>query len=124
LWQLAARAAVRSDEARPIRSRAWIMAAPVLLLALIPFVGNINYAPRHGQTFTAAWARDLLQSVEPYGILVTNGDNDSFPVWYAQYVEGVRRDVSVVLVPYLRSEWYARELLRERVAEYDGSGLP
>jgi hypothetical protein len=67
---------------------------------------------------------DLLNSVEPYAVLITNGDNDSFPVWYAQFVEGVRRDVTVMLIPYLRSEWYARELVRTPVAEYDGSGLP
>lgn len=123
LWQLAARLAASRAPAT-IPPRAWAMASPVLLLALVPFVGNFTQAPRRGQTFTAAWARDLLQSVEPYGILITNGDNDSFPVWYAQFVEGVRRDVTVMLVPYLRSEWYARELIRDRVHEYDGSGLP
>ncbi len=122
LWQLAARAVSQSDSASPGRS--WLMASPVLLLALVPFVGNMKQAPRSGQTFTAAWARDLLQTVEPYGILVTNGDNDSFPVWYAQQVENVRRDVTVVLIPYLRSDWYARELVRDRVDEYDGTGLP
>ena len=71
-----------------------------------------------------ARARDLLQSVEPYGILITNGDNDSFPLWYAQEVEGVRRDVSVVLTPYLGTDWYVRQLMRRTVLPYDGSGLP
>lgn len=122
LWQLLA--GLFSREASVIPRRSWALASPVLLLALVPFAGNLAHAPRSGQTFTAQWARDLLQSVEPYGVLITNGDNDSFPVWYAQYVEGVRRDVTVMLIPYLRSEWYARELVRERVAEYDGSGIP
>jgi hypothetical protein len=49
-------------------------------------------------------------SVEPYGILITNGDNDTFPLWYAQEVEGVRRDVSVIVTSYLGSEWYARQV--------------
>jgi len=52
-------------------------------------------ASRRGQEFTALWARDLLQSVEPYGILITAGDNDTFPLWYAQEVEGVRPDVTL-----------------------------
>jgi hypothetical protein len=43
-------------------------------------------------------------------VIITNGDNDSFPLWYAQAVEGLRRDVTVALVPYLQMEWYARQL--------------
>ncbi|MES2522797.1 MAG: DUF2723 domain-containing protein [Gemmatimonadota bacterium] len=103
--------------------RAWAVAAPVLLVACIPLLGNYRFAPRDDHHFTAAWAQDLLASVEPYGILITNGDNDSFPLWYAQEVEGVRRDVSVVLVPYLGTDWYVRQLLRARVEPYDGRGL-
>ena len=84
---------------------------------------DVRYAPRGDHRFTAAWARDMLGSTEPYSILITNGDNDSFPLWYAQQVEGVRRDVSIVLVPYLGTDWYVRQLLRTRVEQYDGSGL-
>ncbi len=104
-------------------SRGWLVTSPILLLALIPLVNNLRDASRRGQTFTAEWARDLLQSVEPYGVLITAGDNDSFPVWYAQQVEGVRRDVTIALIPYLNMEWYAHQLIRDRVAEYDGSGI-
>jgi len=103
--------------------RSWQLASPVMLIALIPLVTNSKDAPRKGQTFTADWARDLLQSVEPYGILITAGDNDSFPVWYAQQVEGVRRDVTIALIPYLNMDWYAHQLIRERVTPYDGSGI-
>ncbi|MBL0170951.1 MAG: DUF2723 domain-containing protein [Gemmatimonadaceae bacterium] len=104
-------------------ARAWQLASPVMLLALIPLVTNLRDASRKGQTFTADWARDLLQSVEPYGILITAGDNDSFPVWYAQQVEGVRRDVTIALIPYLNMPWYAHQLIRERVSTYDGTGI-
>ena len=113
--------------AEPLRARvprAWLATSPLLLVAWIPFAGNHEQASRRGHEFTRAWARDLLSSVEPYAILITNGDNDSFPLWYAQEVEGIRRDVSVVLTPYLGTDWYVRQLLRARVAPYDGTGLP
>ncbi len=118
IWQWTAQAIGKSS------ARAWQLASPVLLIALIPLVTNAKDAPRTGQTFTADWARDLLQSVEPYGILITAGDNDSFPVWYAQQVEGVRRDVTIALIPYLNMDWYAHQLIRERVTAYDGTGIP
>jgi hypothetical protein len=91
----------------------------VLLVALVPLVGNARAASRRGETFTREWARDLLASVAPYAILVTNGDNDSFPLWYAQQVEGVRRDVTLALVPYLGLDWYARQLIRRPILPYD-----
>lgn len=118
LWQSLA---ARIDS---VGTRGFKLASPILLLALIPLATNWRDASRKGQTFTADWARDLLQSVEPYGVLITAGDNDSFPVWYAQQVEGVRRDVTIALIPYLNMDWYAHELIRSRVSQYDGSGIP
>jgi len=64
--------------------------------ALIPLWGNHLTASRKGETLARDFAYDLLQSVEPYGVLVTAGDNDTFPLWYAQEVEHVRQDVTVV----------------------------
>ncbi len=106
------------------RSGSWVVASPILLLAVVPLLGNASAASRRGQTFTREWARDLLRSVEPYAILITNGDNDSFPLWYAQQVEGFRRDVTVALVPYLGTDWYPHQLRRWRVAPYAHDGLP
>lgn len=100
------------------------LATPVLALALIPLVTNAIDAPRNKHTFTREWARDLLNSVEPYGILITNGDNDSFPMWYAQAVEGIRRDVTVAVVPYLGTEWYAHQLQNRELEEYDKEAGP
>jgi hypothetical protein len=79
-------------------------------VACIPLVLNWPYASRRGDYAARDWAYNLLQSVEPYGVLFTNGDNDTFPLWYAQEVEGIRRDVTVIVTSYLNTDWYARQL--------------
>jgi hypothetical protein len=101
------------------KRRSWLLATPVLALALIPLFANWKSASRAGQTDTADFAADLLNSVEPYGILVTAGDNDTFPLWYAQEVEGIRRDVIVACLSLLNTDWYTRQLIRRPIYEYD-----
>jgi len=101
------------------RRRSWLLATPVLALAMIPLFANWHSASRAGQTDTADFAADLLNSVEPYGILVTAGDNDTFPLWYAQEVEGIRRDVIVACLSLLNTDWYTRQMLRRPIYEYD-----
>jgi hypothetical protein len=101
------------------RRRSWLLATPVLALAIIPLFANWHSASRAGQTDTADFASDLLNSVEPYGILVTAGDNDTFPLWYAQEVEGIRRDVIVACLSLLNTDWYTRQILRRPIYEYD-----
>lgn len=51
-------------------------------------------------------------SVEPYAVLFTNGDNDTFPLWYMQEVEDVRKDVTVIVGQYLDTLWYPKQLQR------------
>lgn len=99
--------------------RSWFIAAPVLALAIIPLFANWHAASRAGQTDTVDFASDLLNSVEPYGILVTAGDNDTFPLWYAQEVEGIRRDVIVACLSLLNTDWYTRQILRRPIYDYD-----
>jgi hypothetical protein len=101
------------------RRRSWLFATPVLALAIVPLFANWHSASRAGQTDTADFAADLLNSVEPYGILVTAGDNDTFPLWYAQEVEGIRRDVIVACLSLLNTDWYTRQILRRPIYEYD-----
>ena len=108
----------------PEPERRWTLATPVLALALIPLVGNHLTAPRHGETIARDFAVALLQSVEPYGILVTAGDNDTFPLWYAQEVEGVRRDVSVVNLSLANTDWYLRQMQRRPVEPFDSTTAP
>jgi hypothetical protein len=49
-------------------------------------------------------------SAEPYGVIFTNGDNDTFPLWYLQEAEGIRQDVTVIVTSYLNIDWYAFQL--------------
>ncbi len=93
-------------------SRARRVAPALIAVALLPLAANWRDATRTGQTFTREWAADMLNSVEPNGVLITLGDNDTFPLWYAQEVEGVRRDVVVTIAGYLGMDWYARQLDR------------
>src|SRR6266550_3718208 len=94
--------------------RSFLLAAPILLIALIPLVSNWKYASRAGHYFTQQWAHDYLNSLEPYAIVITNGDNDTFPLWYAQEVEGVRRDVTVAVSTYLDTDWFVRQMIRRQ----------
>ncbi len=131
LWEAVARLVTRpsSGEGRATMSelppeRSWMIAAPVLAIALIPLFTNASQASRRGETFTRDWAVDLLNSVEPYGVLITNGDNDTFPLWYAQDVEGVRRDVIVAVITYVEMDWFVRQMIRRPVYEYDAARGP
>ena len=93
--------------------RSAAVAAPLLLVALLPFLLNFRAASRrHGPEaeFARDFAYDVLQSVEPYGILVTAGDNDTFPLWYLQEAEGVRQDVVNVITSLANMEYFIRQL--------------
>ncbi|MGH7519988.1 MAG: glycosyltransferase family 117 protein [Gemmatimonadales bacterium] len=111
-------------ERQPVEARRWLYGTPLLALALIPLFGNRLTASRKGETLARDFAYDLLQSVEPYGVLVTAGDNDTFPLWYAQEVEGIRRDVTIVNLSLSNTPWYVSQLQRRPVEPFDSTRAP
>ncbi len=105
-------------------TRSMRLASPALLIAAVPLACNWTSASRANHVTTRNVAADLLNSVEPYGVLITVGDNDTFPLWYAQEVEGVRRDVTVAVTSLLNTDWYARGIIRRPIYEYDTARGP
>ena len=88
--------------------------AAVLALAL-PIAGNWRSADRSGEPDAGAARRfglALLDASPRRAVLFLDGDNDSYPIWYLQQVEGLRRDVLPVTVPLLPAGWYPAELAR------------
>ncbi|MEE1206590.1 MAG: DUF2723 domain-containing protein [Muribaculaceae bacterium] len=76
---------------------------------------------RSGRYTTRDFGMNYLNSLDPNAIIFTNGDNDTFPLWYAQEVEGERTDVRVVNLSYLTTDWYANQLQR---AAYEAAPVP
>ncbi|HKT60828.1 MAG TPA: DUF2723 domain-containing protein [Gemmatimonadales bacterium] len=116
-------------------ARAMVVRAPrlarwspaLLVVALVPIGLNWTAASRrHGADarLAADFAYDLLNSVPPYGVLFTYGDNDTFPLWWAQEVAGIRRDVTVVCLALANTDWYMRQLRDAPTRPLDEAALP
>lgn len=75
--------------------------APIILVA-----ENWDDHDRSNRYFSVDSARNFLASCAPNAILFTGGDNDTFPLWYIQEVEGFRTDVRVVVLSYYATDWY------------------
>ncbi|MCX6252059.1 MAG: DUF2723 domain-containing protein [Bacteroidetes bacterium] len=96
----------------------------VATLILVPGImaqQGWNDHDRSGRYTGLAMAKDYLNSCARNAILFTNGDNDTFPLWYAQEVEGVRTDVRVVNLSLLNTDWYIDQMKRKA---YDSDPVP
>ncbi|HCU44114.1 glycosyltransferase family 117 protein [Sphingobacterium faecium] len=93
-----------------------LFAAPLILI-------NQNWDDhnRSEKSLARDVAKNYLETCAPNAILFTYGDHDTFPLWYLQEVEGVRRDVRIVVISYLTSDWYFRQV---KNATYQAAGLP
>jgi hypothetical protein len=101
--------------------------AVAALIALLPFAANFQAASRrHGPDATVArdFAYNLVQSVEPYGVLFAYGDNDTFPVWYLQEVEGIRQDVTLINLSLANLDWYLSQLASRPTRPFDPARAP
>lgn len=76
---------------------------------------------RSHRYFSVDSAKNLLASCAPNAILFTAGDNDTFPLWYVQEVEGFRTDVRVLVLTYANTAWYLHQMLRQ---VYESAPLP
>ena len=104
-----------------------LVASSIFLVAAVPFAFNLKEAGRRqgpDAELAGDFAYDLLNSVPPYGILFTYGDNDTFPLWWAQEVAGIRRDVTVVCLALAETDWYMRQLRDNPVRPFDEAAAP
>jgi hypothetical protein len=98
--------------------------ATVLCFALVPGIMAKENWDDHtrAERYTGRdFAKNYLDSCAPNAILFTNGDNDTFPLWYVQEVEEYRTDVRVVNLSLLNTDWYVEQIRRKA---YDSEAIP
>lgn len=100
----------------PIVIGACLIAAPLLMASQ-----NWDDHSRANRYTAIAMAKNYLDSCEPNAILFTIGDNDTFPLWYAQEIEGFRTDVKIVNTSLFMTDWYIDQM---KYKTYRADGLP
>ncbi len=95
-----------------------LVATGVTAFSLLVVPGNMvkqnwDDHDRSNRTISADYAKCYLESCDPNAILFTNGDNDTYPLWYAQNIEGVRPDIRIINLSLLNTDWYVDVLNRK-----------
>ncbi len=100
-----------------------IAATTISFIAVPCLMANQNWDDHdRSNRFTARdFGSNYLESCAPNAIIFTNGDNDTFPLWYAQMVEGIRTDVRVCNLSYFQTDWYVDQMRRKA---YESDALP
>jgi len=103
---------------------------PITIALLIVFIPgrmlavNFHEHDRSGNYVAYDYARNILAGLEPNAVLFTNGDNDTFPLWYQQEVERYRTDVRIVNLSLLNTDWYIKQLKNNTPREAQKVSLP
>ncbi|MCO6494074.1 MAG: DUF2723 domain-containing protein [Bacteroidetes bacterium] len=116
MWQFLKKYIKSGNMAAITASAVSLLAAPVIMGAQ-----GWNDHDRSGRRLAIDFAIDYLESCAPNAILFTNGDNDTYPLWYAQNVEGIRTDIRIINMSLLPTDWYSSILL-DKV--YNSDPLP
>jgi hypothetical protein len=107
-----------------IKSKLLAPTITLICLILVPGIlaaNNWDDHDRSGKRTANSMARAYLESCAPNAILFTIGDNDSFPLWYLQEIEGVRTDVRVINTSLFQTDWYIDQMKRKA---YESDPIP
>jgi hypothetical protein len=107
---------VQPKLAMPLVLGGCLLAAPVLMASQ-----NWDDHNRANKYTAIAMAKAYLDSCDPNAILFTIGDNDTFPLWYAQEIEGIRTDIKIVNTSLFMTDWYIDQM---KCKTYKADGLP
>lgn len=107
---------IDASKSKIIASIIALLSGPILMASQ-----NWDDHDRSGRYTALEVAKNYLNSCDKNAILFTNGDNDTFPLWYAQEVEGIRTDIKVVNLSLFNTPWYIDQMKR---ASYEAMPIP